>query len=335
LGATRAVEWHSARPFAASGIVQCENARVFVKRHDERVRAVRDLAEEHDYIGYLRGQGEAVPQVLMTRDGATSVVHGAGVYEVHGLCAGADLYRDAPSWTPVRSMTEARELGRALARLHAAGAGFCAPARQTRLVVAGDFLTREADLVGAAQSWVAQDGRLRDALVGRPWREDFRRELQPWHDALRPLLPVLAPSWVHGDFHASNLLWRNGEVAAVLDFGLCNRASAVYDLATAIERNAISWLELSDGHGDIGHGDLACAILDGYGSVITLSNAQVQALRHLLPLVHVEFALSELSYFHDITRSVANAELAYSGFLLGHAAWFETWHGTRLLRRLQ
>jgi Ser/Thr protein kinase RdoA (MazF antagonist) len=334
LGAFRAITWQSARPFAASGIVECDARRVFVKRHDPRVRTSCDLAEEHAFIGHLRAYGGAVPDVLTAHDGTTSVVADTGVYELHGLGEGEDLYRDAPSWTPVRNVAEAQALGRALARLHNAGALFQAATRQTRLVVAGDFVSREADFMAAIEHWVGCDADLRAALAGRAWRQDFRRVLLPWHDRLRRLVPALTPCWVHGDFHASNVLWQGGAVAAVLDFGLCNRASAVYDLATAIERNAVSWLKLSGDHRDIGHPELACAILDGYAGGATLPHAQVQAVRHVLPLVHVEFALSELSYFHAVTASAANAELAYSAFLLGHAAWFESRPGARLLGAL-
>ena len=57
--------------------------------------------------------------------------------------------------------------------------------------------------------------------------------------------PGLAPLWTHNDWHASNLLWSSrephAEVASILDFGLSDRTSAVYDLATAIERNTIPW----------------------------------------------------------------------------------------------
>ncbi|MFC8429505.1 hypothetical protein [Streptomyces sp. NPDC057253] len=57
------------------------------------------------------------------------------------------------------------------------------------------------------------------------------------------------------------------------------------------------------------------------------------ALPALLPLVHAEFALSELGYFHGITRSAHNARLAYE-YYVGHAEWFAGADGRRLLRRL-
>ncbi len=321
LGEPRALTWHSARPFAASGLIACDRAHIFVKRHDPRVRDAADLAEEHAFMAHLRAHGTSVPTVLRTANGATTVTTPAGIYELHALAEGHDRYRDAPSWTPVRNAADASAAGEALARLHLSAAGFTAPPRRTRLVIAGDFLTRSPDLLGALSEWVAHDAMLRAALSGRDWQNDVARVLLPWHHAHLADLP---PSWVHGDFHVSNMLWEARGVSAVLDFGLCNRASAMFDLATAIERNAISWLTLTPNTTNIARADLACALINSYA---TIAAVDVAALCHLLPLVHVEFALSELAYFHGITRSPALADLAYDTFLLGHAAWFATPHG--------
>jgi hypothetical protein len=45
----------------------------------------------------------------------------------------------------------------------------------------------------------------------------------------------------------------------------------------------------------------------------------------------VDFALSEVEYFCAVTRSQANADVAYHTFLRGHAAWFATAPGRTLL----
>jgi Ser/Thr protein kinase RdoA (MazF antagonist) len=324
----RRIAWHSPRPFAASGIVDCAGGTVFVKCHDAQVRTVSDLAEEHAFIAHLRAAGCAVPCVMTTRDGASAVIGPAGTYEVHALATGEDRYRDAPSWTPLADLDEARQAGAALGRLHRAAAGYDAPARRTRLVVAGDWLLRALDPATAFAEWAAGDPLLRAALDGRPWRADFTRVLQKLYRAASGVFA--APLWAHGDFHASNLLWGTEGVTAVLDFGLCNRASAVYDLATCVERNAISWLRLSRGERDIGHADIAAALIEGY-----VRHAVLPAgLRAVLPVVHVEFALTELSYFHAVTGDAAHAEQAYSDFLLGHAAWFAGEAGQDFLARL-
>ena len=328
LGEVQRVTWQSPRPFAASGIVNCAGGPVFVKCHDAQVRNVADISEEHAFIAHLRAAGCTAPVVLETQDGASAVSLAACTYEVHALAAGEDRYRDAPSWTPLATLEEARQVGAALGRLHRAAAGYAAPRRRTRLIVAGDWLLRAADPLSALEQWVADDAFLRGALAERPWRADFMRVLQPLY---RAASGVRAPTlWVHGDFHASNLFWNAEGVAAVLDFGLCNRASAVYDLATAIERNAIAWLRLGEGARDIGHADIAAALIEGY-----VEHAVFPAgLRAVLPLVHVEFALTELSYFHAVTGDAVQAEQAYTDFLLGHAAWFAGDEGQGFLAAL-
>ena len=66
-----------------------------------------------------------------------------------------------------------------------------------------------------------------------------------------------------------------------------------------------------------------------------LSPAEIASLAEVLPVVHVEYALSELEYFADVVNSAANADLAYEGYLLGHAAWFRTAAGTAVTRHLR
>lgn len=332
LGGIRRIAWHSPRPFAASGLVECERGTVFVKRHASVLRSPADLAEEHRFIDHLRRGGAAVPTVLATHAGATAIAGDCGTYEVHALAVGQDLYRHAESWTPFRSRAHAREAGRALGRLHRAADDFAAPARSTYLLVADFTLFGCRDPIDALQTRLRTDNRLSEALSNRDWRQDMEDVLLPWHANLVPHLPALTPKWAHNDLHASNLLWDDeGAVTCIFDFGLANRTSAVFDLATAIERNCIEWLGLAHGEAYIAHSNLARALIDGYRESAEFSCAQAAALAHLLPLVHTDFALSELAYFHAILHSDAKAELAYRSFLLGHATWFNTQHGRRFL----
>ena len=76
------------------------------------------------------------------------------------------------------------------------------------------------------------------------------------------------------------------------------------------------------------------ALLAGWSSVRPLTAADTAALADLLPLVHIEFALSEMAYFHGVTRSAENVALAYDGYLLGHASWFDSDRGRRLRARI-
>ena len=328
LGEVHAVTWQAPRPFAASGLVACEHAAVFVKRHDRRVRSQADLLEEHAFIAYLRHAGAAVPAVLATSRGSTAPATSNATYEVHALLPHADPYRDAVSWSPFASLAHARDAGRALGDLHRAAEGFTAPPRRTGLLVADFRAFGSADPISVLTQRVAAEPLLARALANRPWQADLVRVLMPLHARLAPHLGALAPLWAHNDFHASNLLWTgiaaDAHVAAVLDFGLSNRTSAMFDLATAIERNAVEWLRLGDGETEIAHADLACALIGGYCEARVVSAAEARALPLMLPLVHAEFALSELAYFHSVTRSAEDEAAAYDAFLLGHAAWFYT-----------
>jgi len=60
----------------------------------------------------------------------------------------------------------------------------------------------------------------------------------------------------------------------------------------------------------------------------------VHLLADLLPMVHFDFALSEVEYFEGITGSTANADVAWQPFMLGHPAWFRTGPGQALLQAL-
>ncbi|MGR3868195.1 phosphotransferase enzyme family protein [Streptomyces graminifolii] len=315
------VVWRSPRPLSAAAVVERSDRRLFVKRHHTSVRTPAGLAEEHAFLRHLRLRGAPVVEVLdlATRDEWTYEVHAAGV--------GIDLYRDALSWSPFRSPGHARAAGEALARLHLAAEDFDAPRRRVQPLVASFTVFASPDPLPELERYVEERPQLAKGLADFPWREDTQRVLLPLYENLAPHLPQLAPLWTHNDWHASNLLWNErGSVATALDFGMSDRTTAVHDLATAIERNTVQWLKPGFPVRDAD----AVALLKGYQSVRPLTPAESKALPALLPLVHAEFALSELGYFHGVTRSPENTRLAYE-YYVGHAEWFSGESGQRLL----
>ncbi|MEU6372765.1 phosphotransferase [Streptomyces sp. NPDC046909] len=316
------VVWRSPRPLSAAAVVERDGRRLFVKRHHITVRTLEGLAEEHAFLRYLRERGAPVVEVL------DAVARGEWTYEVHSTGVGTDLYRDALSWSPFRSAGHARAAGEALARLHLAAEGFEAPRRQVQPLVASFTVFAADDPWAALERYITERPQLTDGIWDFPWHEDTDRVLIPLHKELAPHLAGLSPLWTHNDWHASNLLWdeEEGRVSTVLDFGMSDRTTAVHDLATAIERNAVQWLQ----PGCPVREEDAVALLDGYQSVRPLSPAESAALPALLPLVHAEFALSELGYFHGVTRSAENTRLAYE-YYVGHAEWFAGRDGRRLL----
>lgn len=324
--------WHSPRPFSAAALVQGPHGRVFVKRHHRRVRSAPVLEEEHHFMAHLLRAGLPVVRVLPAADGHTAVARGEWTYEVHAEGIGTDLFRDIPSWTPLTDLAHAHQVGGMLARLHHAAADYRAPQRSTHVLVARDDLIRAADPV--AQLRAQLDGRpgLADYLADVPWESDLARAIHPWHAALGGRYAAQPVRWGHNDWHASNLLWRGGganaTISTVFDFGLAAPTSALFDLATAIERNAVDWLA---SEGPVGHPATALALLEGYRSERPLTKSDLSLLADLLPVVHLDFALSEVEYFHAITGSRANADVAYHTFLLGHADWFAGAAGRSLL----
>jgi Ser/Thr protein kinase RdoA (MazF antagonist) len=368
------ITWRSPRPMSAAGLIRHGGADLFVKRHHVRVRTLAQLAVEHAFIGHLRARGIPAPAVLRAADGATATQYGDFVYEVHELASGLDLYRDALSWTPYASLGHARAAGAALARLHEAADRFPLPARAPAVLTGGCEIIVSNDPL-AEVKWLAgcRPG-LAGYLDGRAWPDDLTRHVLPAIRRAAPLLAGLPRQWGHGDWHPSNLTWSSAGpdavVAGVFDFGLANRTFAVHDLAMALERATVSWLDLGDADpadpdpADPGLAELDLAdpagaavdradpdgavpgraeadldaidaFLDGYESVRPLTPAEAAALPEVFPVVHVEYALSEVEYFASVVSSPANADLAYDGYLLGHAAWFATPPGAVVLDHLR
>lgn len=329
----------SPRPLSAASVVATTIGRIFVKRHHRRVRDREGLLEEHRFLAHLLAHAAQVPRVFASVSGETAVETGEWIYEVHESPASLDLYEDAHSWTPFFYAAHAYAAGQALARLHLASQGFQAPRRKQRPLVAS-FTIFAAQNPGAEMDrYVAARPALAEYLRTRGCRDEAFGLLAPFHAELVPLMPALTPLWTHNDLHASNSLWSNaGEdahISAIIDFGLADRTNAVHDLAHAIERNIVEWLALVEdpAHPEAVpvHLDHLHALLDGYESVRPLAAEEAAALAPMTALCHAEFALSEADYFLDVLHSPEKAQRACEGWLVGHAHWFSSLAGKRLL----
>ncbi len=332
IGILQEITWRSPRPMSAAALVETSRGSFFIKRHHQRVRTASTLAEEHRFLTHLQRRDLPVPAVIADHEGLTATAIGDWVYEVLEHVPGIDLYRDTLSWQPLQQPSHAHAAGRMLATLHEAASDYHAQQRQTHILVARSELICAVDPVATLQAQLPHRPALADYLKHRDWADELSAAMHPWHARAQSRLASLPPLWTHGDWHASNLSWAiddgHVEVRAVFDFGLSALNFALFDLATAIERNAIAWLELDE---NAAKPEIARALIAGYREQLPLSTADIQLLAELLPLVHVDFALSEVGYYHAITRSKANADLAYDGFLLGHAAWFRSKAGEMLL----
>jgi Ser/Thr protein kinase RdoA (MazF antagonist) len=333
----------SPRPFSAASVVAIKSGRVFVKRHARTVRDREGLHEEHGFMRHLREHGAAVPRVLTTVAGETAIERGAWTFEVHEVPAGVDLYEDAISWTPFRSVGHARAAGEALARLHHASRAFDAPRRKIQALVAGFTIFATHDPAAEMERYLAARPALAEDAVAREGCDQALELLAPFHAELLPLLPALEPLWTHNDLHASNLFWSDrsdtARAVAVIDFGLADRTNAVHDLAQAIERNIVAWLDLTPGceqqQNIRVHVDHLEALLEGYESVRPLSDEEAAALKPMAALCHAEFALTEADYFRGVLQSEEKARVASIDYLAGHARWYRGAGGQRLLDAVQ
>jgi len=332
VGTPGALLWHSPRPFSAATLVETGRGAFFLKRHHRRLRTPAALAEEHAFMAHLRAAGVAVPDVVAGADGVGAIAADEWTYEVLRKAPGLDLYRDRQSWTPFLTLGHAREAGAALARLHRAARDFPAGPRGDHPLVSSFTILPARDPLLAAEAYVAGRQALAAYLADKPWRQELARLFASLGEGLPQRLAGQPALWTHNDWHPSNLLWSaEGEVSGVIDFGLATQTCALHDLATAIERSAITWLDPEPG----ADGEAALALLDGYRSVLALSRAEIETLIRLLPLVHIEFALSEADYFAGILEDRVQADLAWQGYCIGHADWFLSPTGQDFLRDLE
>jgi Ser/Thr protein kinase RdoA (MazF antagonist) len=333
----------SPRPFSAAGVVATECGLFFIKRHHRTVRDREGLLEEHRFMAHLLQRGASLPRVFASQSGETAIEIGDWTYEVHEKPPGVDLYGNAVSWTPFRTCSHAFSAGQALARLHCAALGFDAPRRRPRPLVASFTIFAAANSGEALNRYVSVRPALEESAVVRANAEETLKLLDPFHAELQSHLPALTPLWTHNDLHTSNILWSDAsdeaQAAAIIDFGLADRTTAVHDLAHAIERNIVEWLVLVEDplHPEKVpiHLDHLRALLDGYESVRPLSDEEASALAPMTALCHAEFALSESHYFLRVLRSEQKARMAYDGWLVGHARWFRSSAGQRLLDALR
>lgn len=346
-GEAREILSVSPRPFSSASVIRTGRGEIFLKRHSVNVRSVKELGEEHRFMGHLLAKGVVVPRVLRAARGVSAVLvedqDGAWCCEVQTVPHGVDLYREAISWTPFRSEGHAASAGVMLAGMHLAAEDFGEPARKAKQLVSSFTIFSAKKPENALREFLSARPVLDEYVQRASAMKEAMELLAPFYARMFPLLLEMRSQWTHNDWHASNLLWSDetdaARAEAILDFGLADRTFAVYDLALAIERNIIEWLEMPRcvelGVDVPVHLDHLRALIAGYAEKRGLTQAERSALGPMTALCHAEFALSEADYFLSVLKSEAKAKLAIEGYLLGHARWFASGEGTRLLHAIE
>ncbi|AAV90085.1 aminoglycoside phosphotransferase [Zymomonas mobilis subsp. mobilis ZM4 = ATCC 31821] len=333
------LEWHSPRPFSAAARIQTSTGKFFLKRHFSKLRSVFDLQEEHAFIEHLKKKNISVPSILKHIGGKTALALGDWVYEIHHIAKGIDLYGNALSWTPFLNNQDSFEAGVALGHFLNASADFTAPARKTTLLISSFHFFESDDPLRAISLNIEKRPALSQWLSDKNWEQNIYEILiKPFFSGVKSWINNEPLLWTHGDWHASNLLWspagQKRQVESILDFGLSDRTFALFDIATAIERSGISWLDLEKKTSLNIYWEQIDQFLLGYQN-IRLTPYLGPKLATLLPIVHLDFALSEIEYFIGLLNDEDAANAAYEGYLLGHAKWFLSTEGQRLLTQLK
>lgn len=330
--------WHSHRPFSASAIVAlADGGQLFLKRHGRALRSAETLTEEHLFAHHLARQGLPVSAPIPMQNGLTALATPDYTYEAFPLHAERDAYRGLDSWRPYQETAQAASSGTLLARLHQASEGHQAPPRQNPPLISARHPLLHDRLKDSLIPWAAQQDGLAAFCPPDALQRDVLPLLAPFHEALLPLLPDDQPLWGHGDWHGANLLWnedgQNLTAARAFDFGMCDLTSAAFDLAVAIERSFISWL---DPHGTpTVHEEQLRAFLHAYDAQRPRSTVEKHLTACWLPLCHVTFALSETAYYGHILGNKEAAEISRRDYLIGHARWFHTSRGKAPLAMLK
>ncbi len=149
--------------------------------------------------------------------GSARICHGGSRGRPVSLAMAIYRWIDAlPVLRPTRG--HAAKLAAFLAALRAADAGGGPPAGERNFHRGGPLS--------------AYDGQAREALAKLGARIDTQAAQRAWDEALQSSWTA-PPVWVHGDVSPGNLLERNGELAAVIDFGQLAVGDPACDLTIA------------------------------------------------------------------------------------------------------
>ena len=228
--------------------------------------------------------------------------------------------------------------GQMLAALHKAAENYPAvQGRSAQQLISNQDLLLSDDIAQAIRQRIRNSPALSAYFADQELDQTWLSQLAHVHEKVKTAMQRAPKIWTHNDLHASNLLWSENsdqaEISTVIDFGLSDRNSAIYDLAVTVERNFIDWLALNQTQ-DI-HIDEAGlqAFIQAYAQH-SHSLDELAILPELIKIVHTDFAVSELEYFAGITRNFKHADAAYHDWLIAHTAWFFKPQGQQFCQKL-
>jgi len=279
---------------------------LFKRRGRNRSRPER-VAFCHRLQLHLAARGYPLPRLLGTRDENNSVLRlGDHLYELFEYVAG-DAYAG--------SERETRAAGRALAILHRLTADFDASDSPASL----GYHASERVL----QRLEAARERLRDAGPAE--------SLQALYRAASARVEALGfPGWpqqvVHGDWHPGNVVFREGEVSAALDYDAAHADARIADVASGALQFSLhrGGADLSTWESSPDEGRLRW-FLRGYDEVegCRLSDPEIEAS----PWLMIESLIAEAAGpVADTGRFGPHEGAAFLAMIERKARWLESEH---------
>ncbi len=199
-----------------------------------RIRHGEEFGERVEFIhammNHLRRCGLPVAEVMKRPNGSTWSLWGERIVEIHRYIPHDEgLHRD---WQRMYSAAAS------LADLHSGLYGYNSPVPPVPPEMRNDLLPSECwNLLPHAEQ------NLYEAIKEEtPESEAAKQVLSRTRDLLVPLLDDyervlgnLPWSFVHGDYHFWNLLYRSDDVAGIVDFDFIQERERVFDIAYAIQ----------------------------------------------------------------------------------------------------
>jgi Ser/Thr protein kinase RdoA (MazF antagonist) len=229
----------------------------------------RRVVFRHWVTNALADAGLPVPTPVLTGDGRTLAAADGRRYALYPWIDGRR--RDGLEL----SLAQCHELGELLGRVHAALDALTPPVQQTLLIPTSRATTAVAE-IDAMLAALPSDGDDFDALAERRLRER-RAMLTELADHQPPEMDTAMVGYVHGDFHAGNLVYgRTRQVTAIVGWGRL----AIAPYGGELVRAAV----LLFGHPDERGLDLDRieAFAGGHASAFPLDSGQIQGAAHRL-----------------------------------------------------
>ncbi len=236
---------------------QGERLAVIRRYHTSRTAAA--VAWEQTLVEFAGRRGWPTATPLRAASGATVVNVDGRLWAAAPYLEGNVAPPDQPAMYHI--------IGRLLGRFHRDISGFELDGQRP------DFgKTWELDAwiapanVGTFNALLAEFGRSYPELAALIRRQRYRnlRDLSRLHYPDLPELPI------HGDFQRNNLLWKDGQLTALLDFDFCRRDALLCDLAPLL----MPFRPLEP--------RLAAPLLEGYQEVRQLSETEWALLPSLV-----------------------------------------------------